>query len=104
MVDNIENEVAAVVAARAGIPVEEVKSDTRLWHDLKLGGDDFADLIRDLHEAHGVILRGHLGDYCPTESEEWWAFWWWPFNRRKTYRELTVAELVFAARSQVHVG
>jgi hypothetical protein len=102
--DQLETDVATVVAAHALVPIEQVRPSTRIWHDLKLAGDDFADLIEELHRTYGLTLRGHLGDYCPTEGNLMWAFWWWPFRRKKSYRELTVADLAAGARSNVHVG
>lgn len=32
--DQISNEVSALVAAHAGVPVQQVGPATRLWHDL----------------------------------------------------------------------
>ncbi len=102
--DHIEVDVLRIVASHAGIPREHVSPGARLWHDLQLAGDDFADLIEELHRTHGVTLRGDLGDYCPTEAALHWASWWWPFRGKSTYRELTIAELATAARSGVKVG
>jgi len=102
--DQLEGEVAKVVAAHAGVPVEQVGPSTRLWHDLRLAGEDFADVIEDLNRTHGVTLSGRLGDYCPTEGDMTWAFWWRPFKRNKTYRELTVTELAAAAHLGANVG
>ena len=104
--DRIDDEVAAIVAAHAGIPIDQVGPGTRLWHDLKLAGDEFGEVIESLYRTHGVTLRGHLGDYCPTEGDIWRALWWWPFNFKpyKTYRELTLAELTLAARTGAYVG
>lgn len=102
--DPIEAKIAALVAAHAGVHVDDVRPSTRLWHDLKLAGDDFADLIEDLHYHHGVTLRGQLGDYCPTEGGMARALFTWPFSRQKSYRELTITELVAGARGGVNVG
>jgi acyl carrier protein len=99
--DQIEAAIAATVAAHAGISVEQVEPSTRLYHDLMLSGDDFAELIGELHQTYGLTLRGKLSTYCPTES----AFWtWWPFFPAKEYREVTVAELTKGARLKIIVG
>jgi hypothetical protein len=103
-VDHIEREIAAVVAAHAGVPVEQVMLGARLWHDLRLAGDDFADVVEALHSTSGITLDGKLGDYCPTEGDLAWSFWWWPFRRVKTYRELTIKELASVARTAADVG
>lgn len=102
--DQASDAVAALVATHAGVPAEQVRPTTRLWHDLKLAGDDFAELIEELNRTHDVTLRGQLGDYCPTEGDLYWAFWSWPFTRKKIYRELTVAELTVAAHMGAYVG
>lgn len=102
--DQAIDAVAALVAAHAGVPVEQLRSTTRLWHDLKLAGDDFVSLLEELNRKHGVALRGQLGDYCPTEGDLNWAFWSWPFKRNKVYLELTVGELAIAARTGAYVG
>ena len=99
----IESNIAAAVAVHAGCSAEQVGPSTRLWHDLRLAGDDFAEVIEELHRVYGVTLQGRLGDYCPTEGELYWAFWWWPFTRKKAYRELTIKELA-AARPQADAG
>jgi len=101
-VDQISDEVAALVAGHAGVPVLQVGSATRLWHDLKLAGDDFAELIEDLHRAFGVALAGRLTDYCPSEGQVIWGHWL-PF-RRPTYVELPVSELIRSAKEKVVVG
>ncbi|MFC3077791.1 hypothetical protein ACFODL_06790 [Phenylobacterium terrae] len=102
-------DVAGIVAAHADTPVEQLRPNTRLWHDLRLAGDDFGDVIEELHRAYGVTLRGGLEEYCRTEADLSWAFLWWPFaswtfKREKRYRDLTIAELATAARSGVQVG
>jgi hypothetical protein len=102
--DELEAAIAKVVAKYAAVSTARVSSTTRLWHDLKLAGEDFAEVIDELHRTYGVMLREHLGVYCPTEPVLFWQFWRWPFEKDKTYRELTVAELATSARSGTHVG
>ena len=102
--DEIGADVVRIVAARADATPEQIQPSARLWHDLRLAGDDFADMIEELHRAHGVTLRGKLGDDCPTEGGLSWTFLCWPFNRKKTYRELTISDLVTAARTGVQIG
>ncbi|HEX2559204.1 hypothetical protein [Phenylobacterium sp.] len=97
--------MAKIVAGHADVPLERMTGGTRLWHDLKLAGDDFGDVIQELHRTLGVTLHGDLGDYCPTEADVIWAgFLWWPFKRKKTYRNLSIAELARSAGSGVRVG
>ena len=43
--DAILSEVVRLVAARCGIPTEQVGPETRLLHDLQIDGDDAAELI-----------------------------------------------------------
>jgi hypothetical protein len=100
----LEREITKAVATYAAVPVERVNPASRLWHDLKLSGEDFAELIDKLHRTHGVTRRQHLGTYCPTEPVLFWQFWRWPFEKDKTYRELTVRDLVSSARTGTHVG
>lgn len=100
--EQISDEVAVMVAAHAGIPAEQLRPTTRLWHDLKLAGDDFAELIEDLHRAFGVVLAGRLTDYCPSEGQVIWGHWL-PF-RRPTYVELPVSELIRSATDKAVVG
>jgi hypothetical protein len=106
--DDIEADVVRIVAAHAVARLEQITVNARLWHDLKLAGEDFGHVIEELHRIHGVTLRRGLEDYCPTEVRLDWAFLWWPFKspwkRKKAYREVTVAELVAAARSGLPVG
>jgi hypothetical protein len=102
--DDLEREIAKVVATYAAVPPARVNPATRLWHDLKLSGEDFAEVIDELHRTHGVTLRDHLGVYCPTEPVLFWQFWRWPFEKDKTYRELTVRDLATSALSGIHVG
>ncbi len=101
----LESLISAMVAAYAAVPGKRINLNTRLWHDLKLSGEDFADLIDDLHRTYGVTLRGIQEEYCPTEAILFWQFWRWPSPaKNQSYRELTVGDLVRSARLRIHVG
>jgi len=105
MSDDVLNEaISAVVAHYPVVPAETLSPTTRIWHDLKIGGDDFAELIEELHRAFGVSLAGALTDYCPSEGEVIWGRMWWPFRRPKIYREIPISELVRSARVGSSVG
>jgi hypothetical protein len=100
--DELERKVLAKVAHYVDVPAETVTLDSRLWHDLRLSGDDFAELIEELHLALGVTLAGDLRDYCPPEVD--WG-WPWPFDGRyKNFREVFVSDLVRSARTKEKVG
>jgi hypothetical protein len=100
---DLEQQIMSRIARYAGWPVHKLTPESRLRHDLKIGGDDFAELIDELHRALGVTLAGQLKDYCPAEVEALWAHWS-PFKRPQHYRELPISELVRSARLKVMVG
>src|ERR1700753_2877583 len=100
---DLEQQIMSRIAWYAGCPVHKLTPARRLWHDLSIGGDDYAELIDDLHRALGVTLAGHSTDYCPPEAEALWAQWS-PFKRPQRYRELPISELVRSARLKVIVG
>ena len=68
---------------------EEIRSDTQVYYDLKIWGDDFSDLLDDIEQALGVSLR-HIRecDYVPQEGFNP-LLWLFP----KKFKSLSVSEL-----------
>jgi hypothetical protein len=84
---------------RAGYTAQQIESmsiETRLYHDLKLDGDNLADTLWLLKSEYGVDLSGlALKGYAPTEGERLFpvSFFVWFKNRwaPREYKALTLA-------------
>lgn len=59
------------VAGYAGVPVESLSGQHRLWHDLKISGDDARDLLESLALEFGVSFDAFAVDTrFPAERDE----------------------------------
>lgn len=54
--ESVEARVLALVAEERGVPVEKVRLEARLYHDLGMDGDDAAEFFDGLHAEFGTDL------------------------------------------------
>jgi len=101
---SIAEEVVQMIREAANVDAAELRPDTQLWRDLRIGGDDMLELFLKLQKRYGVNLDGlHLPTYSPNEDDvitEQIAKW----TRKKLhiapsdrYKSLTVADLIAVA-------
>jgi hypothetical protein len=65
----VTERVIAIVSDVSGAPLERISSDTRLYEDLGLYGDDGAELMSDLHERFELDwLKFDAGVYFGIEG------------------------------------
>jgi hypothetical protein len=79
-----------------GGPVSRFGDETRLFHDLRVYGDDAYELLQQIHDAFGTSFRDL--DFCayfPNETEGGWTYRIDAFFR-PSYRKkpLTLGHLV----------
>jgi hypothetical protein len=55
---NLEEEILQVVSDKTGVPTHRLALQDRLLQDLKIDGDDAADLLINLATAHRVDMSG----------------------------------------------
>lgn len=96
--DTLFHQIRLLVAEKTGAPLERVREDTRLHENLKLYGDDIADLILSYRDHFGVDISNyrwyhHTG---PEGCNPLWVFYrpWWS---KKTHIPIRVADLVDGA-------
>ena len=93
------SEIRELVAVHAGVPLSAVSPQTRVWEDLKLYGDDVAELIAAFGKRFNVDVSGYRW-YHHTGPEGCSPLWllrkpWWA---RKTQIPIAVRDLVESAR------
>jgi acyl carrier protein len=102
----IAEDVVQLVAEAAGIDASTIRSDSELWTDLHIGGDDMLELFLNLQKKFGMNLDGlDLSTYSPSEDDalvtqvsEWFATRL-HLARRQRYTSMRVADLISAAQS-----
>lgn len=86
----LEEEIALDICSYMNIDREEVSSNSRLYHDLGISGDDLADYLDHFSEIFKVNISFiDLNEYSPGEIGPWWL---WSKAKRK-YKELSVKDL-----------
>ena len=69
--------MAEFIANEAGVPVDAITRQTRLWHDLRLGGDDAVEVFTRYQAQFGVDLASlQLTQHVPSEITVWYADAW----------------------------
>lgn len=69
-----------------------VTPQSELFADLGIWGDDAVELLEKYSEQFGVSLEEFpFTEYFPCEGDQ--LRWRWPWQKRRTFRPLTVADL-----------
>ena len=94
-----ERRVTALVAHI--VQEKDLAQTSRLWHDLRIGGDDAWELIEGIAHELKVDFAGFDFDrYFPPETGALAEMWWWRLSRRTTRAPLTIGHLVTVARAR----
>ena len=89
--------IIRMVAEQSGIPRAQISQDSRLYHDLKIWGDDAGELLTEFRDVFQVDFTGFaFEDYFPPEAS--WSKW------PREFQPLTVRELVESARARRWIG
>src|SRR5687767_11367336 len=92
---DLEQHVIRFIADRTGIDPSELRSSSRLLHDLKIDGDDASELLAEYAEAFQVDLS-QLDFASYFRSEPNLLVLW--FGNVAGFKPLWVADLVHSAR------
>jgi Protein of unknown function (DUF1493) len=99
--------VTEFIANEAGVPVDSITRQTRLWHDLRLGGDDAVEVFTRYQAQFGVDLASlQLTQHVPSEITVWYVDAWESLARilrflpSPRYVPITVDDLVRAAEAK----
>jgi hypothetical protein len=88
MADETAEELEAIIR-RLTLSRRAIEPTTRLWHDLRISGDDASELLEDIHRQFGTnFFDFEFEPYFPDESEGMFAPWtewlhrgrWKPFT------------------------
>jgi hypothetical protein len=72
----------------------KVLPQSRLWHDLRVGGDDAWELIEKLVDSFGTSFTSMaFSDFFPDETEAFGAHWGMVFGFRSDKTPVTVQHL-----------
>jgi hypothetical protein len=91
-VTEVERKIAEGLSNYADYPLANITPETRVWHDARVGGEDFLDFIHWCSATFGIALPGQAKDYAPPEPSAFGDMWLW-LRKRPVYQELTVSDL-----------
>jgi hypothetical protein len=92
--------VLRAVARKAGLSIEQISPELRVFQDLGIGGDDAAELFDELAREYQIdFSRFDFSGHFPSEPNLVSIF-----KRQKPKKELTVAALIQAASAGRLIG
>jgi hypothetical protein len=78
---------------------KSVRSDTRLFHDLHLGGDDVAEILNRISAKYGTSFAGlSFTDFFHEEHEALGGALWASLGLRSSKKPVTVQHLAEVVR------
>ena len=106
MTSTVADDVTNFIAREAGVPSSSVTRNTRLWHDLRIGGDDVDEVLSRFSNRFNVDVSGlSLAGHFPSEPAVWCVSAWEyvakhvRFVRPPRYADLTVDDFIRAAEA-----
>lgn len=100
-------EVRKLVAARSGQRLELIKSDSRLFHDLGIDGDDAEELLVAFGERFNLPINDFpFAQYFGSEVGAGWRHLLMAFLgfRQNRFKPLTIQQLADWAEQRSHEG
>lgn len=79
---------------------EPLSEKTRLWHDLRLSGDDAYELLVDVRKKYGTSFESmDFGRYFPDETEGMFHSWAERFGMKSRFDPVTLGHLLAVVRA-----
>lgn len=99
--DPIAARVKELVSENRGVPVEKLKWEDALYHDLKMYGDDVPDFFEEFLKEFDVDMSEFEFDvYFPAEGWNLFEFFAGLMGKPKSYIPITIFDLVNIAKSK----
>lgn len=103
---SLDQEVLRFVSNESNEPQSKLTLQTRIWHDLRIGGDDACEFVTKFGKEFGVDISSVvLSRYFPAETAvvlssfaEYFARLFAVFPG-SSYRQLTIGDLVHFAEA-----
>ncbi len=93
----VATRIAEMISSQLNISIDEISNSDRIYHDLKISGDDASDLLEKIVQEFGISFNNFDVDKrFPTEGNESSALFWFRkiLRRGDIFVETTFDDLV----------